>query len=87
VVLNDPSCVLGPTNYYVVQDDPNKRYLFPYTPFVDAGKPIWTAYGYSYATEPFEICACGGTSGEDHEPHEEDKLTRTKHWIERSLAR
>jgi hypothetical protein len=34
--------------------------------------------------ESFERCACGGTSGEDHEPHEEDKLTRTKHWIERS---
>jgi len=34
------------------------------------------------------VVRAGGTSSGDHEPQEpEDKLARTKNWIERSLAR
>jgi hypothetical protein len=34
-----------------------------------------------------DVVRAGDTSSSDHEPQEEDKLTRTKNWIERSLAR
>jgi hypothetical protein len=60
----------------------SRRYVLSYTPFVDAGKPIWTASSYSYVVEYFEkCCASRDTSSEDQM---KDKLTRTKHWIERS---
>ena len=33
-----------------------------------------------------DIVRAGGTSSRDHLPQEEDKLMRTKNWIERSLV-
>ena len=38
-------------------------------------------------SSPLKDGVVGTSGGGDHEPQEEDKLTRTKNWIERSLAR
>jgi hypothetical protein len=29
-----------------------------YFSYIDASKPVWTAYNYSYVVESFEICFC-----------------------------